>query len=167
MRVSVQERQKRAGGSRGDWWVPPKPPQRNNEEQWLLVKMPIENIFFLKKIMLSPVTLIRFDGLKIGPSRLKIFPRGLQNAGQRCRFFCTCTLTSAHCITYIHMYTVHRIAKFLSRQIRWTCLDLIYFLIFIKSSTRCVFTMYLDENKELFKTICQNVCKIKISIFAL
>ena len=67
----------------------------------------------------------------------------------------------------VHMYTVHRIAKFLSRQIRWTCLDLIYFLIFIKSSTRCVFTVYLDENKELFKTICQNVCKIKISIFAL
>ena len=120
------------------------------------------------KIMLSPVTLIRFDGFKVqAHPDSKYFRGACKMQASVADFFCTCTLTSAHCTTYIHMYTVHRIAKFLSRQIRWTCLDLIYFLIFIKSSTRCVFTVYLDGNKELFKTICQNVCKIKISIFAL
>ena len=91
------------------------------------------------KIMPSLVTLIRFDGFKVqAHSDSKYFHGACKMQASVADFFAHAL---SHRRTVLHtictLYTVHRIAKFLSRQIRWTCLDLIYFLIFIKSSTRC------------------------------
>ena len=120
------------------------------------------------KIMPSLVTLIRFDGFKVrAHPDSKYFHGACKMQASVADFFAHALSHRRTVLHTLHMYTsVHRIANFLSRQIRWTCLDLIYFFDFHQEFYQ-VFTVCLDGNKELFKTICQNVCKIKISIFAL